>query len=116
MDSVQQGRINMGYYRPLPRTLTIKQSEINGLGLFAVEDIPEKTLLGVTHVFNEDFENGLIRTPLGGFFNHSEEPNIRLEDVKYPDGTLWTKMMVTLQDIKKGEEITGKYTIYDPTK
>lgn len=106
----------MEHYRPLPNTLTIKKSEINGLGLFTTEDIPEKTLLGVTHVFNDDFENGLIRTPLGGFFNHSEEPNIRLEDVTYVAGTPWTKMMVTLRDIKAGEEITGKYTIYDPTK
>ena len=26
------------------------------------------------------------------------------------------KVMVTLRDIKSGEEITGKYTTYDPTK
>lgn len=106
----------MEYYRPLPDSLTIKQSKINGLGLFAIEDIPENTLLGVTHVKNKDFQDGLIRTPLGGFFNHSEEPNIRLKDVTYVDGKLWTKMMVTLREIKSGEEITGKYTIYDPTK
>lgn len=98
------------YYRPLPNSLTIKQSEINGLGLFAVDNIPKNTLLGITHVLHEDFENQLIRTPLGGFFNHSEEPNVVLEDVRH------TKVMITLCDIKEGEEILATYTIYDPTK
>ena len=57
----------MSYYRPLPSSLTIKQSEINGLGLFATEDIPEKTLLGVTHVFNKDFENDFKKAGLLSF-------------------------------------------------
>ena len=106
----------MSYYRPLPNSVTIKQSEINGLGLFAVEDIPSKTLLGITHVYDKGFQDGLIRTPLGGFFNHSEEPNIELMNVKDIEGELWNKVMMTARDIKEGEEITGKYTIYDPTK
>jgi SET domain-containing protein len=107
---------NDGHYRPLPDTLTIKESIINGLGLFAVKDIPKDSLIGVTHVYDEKFKDGLIRTPLGGFFNHSEEPNIRLEDVTKVDGEKWTKVMISLRDIKSGDEITGKYTTYDPTK
>jgi SET domain-containing protein len=106
----------MEHYRPLPGYLTIKKSEINGLGLFATANISKNHVIGVTHVYNEKFQDGLIRTPLGGFFNHSENPNIRLEDVAYTDGSPWTMIMVTLRDIKPGEEITGKYTIYDPTK
>ena len=35
-------------YRLLPNSLTIKQSEINGLGLFTVVGIPKDTLLGIT--------------------------------------------------------------------
>ena len=97
-------------YRPLPKNLTIKPSEIEGLGLFASEDIDEGTFLGTTHVYDDRFEDGLIRTPLGGFFNHSEKPNIKLQNNFGLIG------MITIKDIKKGEEITGKYTIYDPTK
>lgn len=101
----------MTYYRPLPNSLTIKNSEINGLGLFAVEDIPKDTNLGITHISDFEFQDGLIRTPLGGFFNHSETPNIKLQ----PKGD-YHQEMVTIRDIKSGEEITGKYTMYDPTK
>jgi hypothetical protein len=33
-------------YRPLPKCLTIKKSDIDGLGLFATENIPAKVYLG----------------------------------------------------------------------
>ena len=64
-------------YRPLPKELTIKNSPIEGLGLFATKDIKANTFIGVTHIRDEQFENKYIRTPLGGFYNHSNEPNIR---------------------------------------
>lgn len=108
-DSVQQVENKMSY-RPLPKSLTIKPSNIDGLGLFATEFIEKNTFLGVTHVYDDRFEDGLIRTPLGGFFNHSETPNIELKEEFGMIG------IVTIKDINKGEEITGKYTIYDPTK
>ena len=63
-------------YRPLPKELTIKSSPIEGLGLYAQEDIKKNTFIGVTHIRDEQFENKYIRTPLGGFYNHSNEPNI----------------------------------------
>ncbi len=63
-------------YRPLPKQLTIKNSPIEGLGLFATEDIKKNSFLGVTHIRDEQFENKYIRTPLGGFYNHSNEPNV----------------------------------------
>jgi len=34
-------------YKPLPESLTIKQSGINGLGLFATEGIAQGTNLGM---------------------------------------------------------------------
>ena len=37
-------------YRPLPKSLTIKKSGIDGLGLFAVDDIEISTELGITHI------------------------------------------------------------------
>lgn len=44
-------------YKPLPEYLTISQSKIDGLGLFATKDIPEGTNLGITHIFDSKFEN-----------------------------------------------------------
>ena len=100
----------MGYYRPLPNVLTIKSSEIHGLGLFSTKYIEKGTLLGTTHVYDDRFEDSLIRTPLGGFFNHSENPNIELRETDFG------LVMMVIKDISEGEEITGKYTMYDPTK
>ena len=61
-------------YKPLPENVTIKNSSIHGLGLYAKERIPGEFNLGVTHIKDTRFENDFIRTPLGGFFNHSEKP------------------------------------------
>ena len=97
-------------YRPLPDSLTIKQSKVNGLGLFAKAFLKQGTNLGTSHV---KVNGTIIRTPLGGFINHSNDPNcvkVELQD----DETLKTKKwtLVTLRDIKEGEEITLRYTFY----
>ena len=95
-------------YRPLPDSLTIDKSTIEGVGLFAKEFIPKDTNLGVTHIPSSRF--GIIRTPLGGFINHSETPNCIINkntEVHY---------LTTLVDIQPGEELTVKYTMYNPTK
>ena len=63
-------------YRPLPKELTIKNSPIEGLGLYAKENIKKNTFIGVTHIRDEQFENKYIRTPLGGFYNHSNDPTV----------------------------------------
>ena len=63
-------------YKPLPKQLTIKKSSIDGLGLYALENIKKNSFIGVTHVRDEQFENKYIRTPIGGFYNHSNEPNV----------------------------------------
>ena len=95
-------------YKPLPESLTIKESKVNGLGLFAQEGIAQGTNLGISHIkINED----TIRTPLGGFINHANEANtvkVELRDEKYTKK--WS--LITLRDIKKGEELTVKYTFY----
>ena len=95
-------------YRPLPSYLTIKSSKIDGLGLFATENIKESTSLGFSHVSDRWFSGGYIRTPLGGFFNHSNDPNCKIvEDGRY-------LLLVTIKDIMPGEEITSIYTLYTP--
>ena len=63
-------------YKPLPKQLTIKKSPIEGLGLYATENIKKDSFIGVTHIRDEQFENKYIRTPVGGFYNHSNEPNV----------------------------------------
>ena len=94
-------------YQPLPHDLTIKESKIHGLGLFAVEDIPAETNLGITHYW---LEGKLVRTPLGGFYNHSEDPNCYSKIVTH-HWKIQRSCLVTLRDIKAGEEITATYKI-----
>ena len=96
-------------YRPLPTYLTIKSSSVEGLGLFAVESIKKSTNIGISHVGDRHFQNGYIRTPLGGFINHSSTPNCR----KSLEGRLL--YIITITDIKEGEELTLKYSLYDPS-
>ena len=91
-------------FRSLPTSVTIKPSEIHGLGLFATEDIAKGVILGISHFEDEDTEDGVIRTPLGAFANHSYTPNANVID----DTKKWT--LITVQDIKKGEEITVDYS------
>ena len=92
-------------YKPLPDNLTIKQSKIEGLGLFATEDIKENTKLGLSHIIA--INGSLTRTPLGGFYNHSKEGNC----IKKKKGLFYS--LYTDRDIKKGEEITVDYTFYE---
>ena len=133
-------------YRPLPKQLTIKNSPIEGLGLYANEDIKKNIFIGVTHIRDEQFENKYIRTPLGGFYNHSNAPNIirmvsdvlpklKFGDIVDPtvnkkelkDGKNDRKNMfynldeksdarymflITIKDIKAGQELTANYNLY----
>jgi len=95
-------------YRPLPKILTIQESDIEGLGLFATKDIKKNTNLGMMHYISEFSE--VIRTPLGGFINHSNKPNCikEKEDLIYEERVY----LITNRLIKKGEELTVKYTMY----
>ena len=133
-------------YKPLPKQLTIKESPIEGLGLYAKADIKKDSFIGVTHVRDEQFENKYIRTPIGGFYNHSNEPNVlrmvsdtlpklefgdnvnskknireeqdekeNLEDVFYhlqEKSDAKYMFLITLRDIKAGEELTANYNLY----
>jgi len=92
-------------YRPLPESLTIKPSSIDGLGLFATQTIPKNTDLGMIHFTYGEL---IIRTPLGGFINHSEKPNCKKLDLEDE----WH--LKTITEIKKDEELTLKYTLYTP--
>jgi len=96
-------------YRPLPLIATVSRSGIHGLGLFATGDIREGDEIGMSHVKDSRFAHGWIRTPLGGFYNHSETPNCRT--------TLSAcgqfLFLMAIRDVESGEELTVKYTLYE---
>ena len=95
------------HYRPLLEGLTIQKSAINGLGLHAQVDWKAGVLLGEIHVCNDRVEDW-IRTPLGGFINHSEDPNCFILT------NLHDRQLYTIKPIKEGQELTVYYTIgYD---
>ena len=99
-------------YKPLPESLTIKTSKVNGLGLFADQKIIRGTNLGMSHIKLKDT---IIRTPLGGFINHANEPNcVKAELLMKNDSFDYKKWnLITTQDIEKGEELTLRYTFYN---
>ena len=95
-------------YKPLPDSLTIKKSDIHDLGLFAKEDIAQGTNLGTSHI---KIGEHILRTPLGGFINHSNTHNcvkVEFNDDKYEEK--WN--LIALRNIKEGEELTVRYTFY----
>ena len=114
-------------YNPLPKNLTLGESEIHDIGLFAKENIKRISQLGITHV---QVGVDLYRTPLGGFINHSDTPNCvktsslkttKIADAEAPNlHTKGPKYIVwnlsTLRDIEAGEELTVKYTFYSIKK
>ena len=119
-------------YKPLSYDLFIEESLIEGQGLFSSIDIPKGTDLGVSHIELEKDKMSpkeLIRTPLGGFINH--EPTVKelqndklveisgpnCEKIKQrPDGAKTEWNLVTLKDIKMGEELTLEYSFYKPNE
>jgi hypothetical protein len=100
------------HYRPLIKELTIKESEINGLGLHTTENLKAGVFLGETHIW-ESKRHEWIRTPLGGFINHSDKPNCFINtNIHYHNGD--QRELYTIRPIKKGEELTVFYTVgYD---
>ena len=121
-------------YRPLPKNLTIKDSKIDGLGLFSKTKIKKNSFIGISHVKHDDFQDMYIRTPLGGFYNHSKNPNVtKLSSNTLPkydfgqnieekiketaedknNNKLKYFYLVSLKDIEPGEEILAKYTFYE---
>ena len=99
-------------YQPLPNNecikLTIEKSKVEGLGLFTQLFAPKGVNFGVSHI---KIKNEIIRTPLGGFVNHSDDPNC--EKIKLHDKDYIKYNLVTIKDIEGGEELTVKYTFYN---
>jgi|TARA_S200000501_G_scaffold172362_1_gene162411 SET domain-containing protein len=95
-------------YKPLPDFLTIKKSDIHGLGLFSKKFIPEGTELGISHLHNENFPDNYLRLPLGGFINHHDMPNCIAKYYEEPEKHI---KIYSIKDIPSGKELTVKYII-----
>ena len=100
---ISERRIEVSY-KPLPDNLELRPSEIHGYGVFALEDIPAGEMLGLSHINAPE----LIRTPLGGYINHSMNPNC----IRILEGNRW--YLQSIADISDGEEITLMYKGYKP--
>jgi len=102
-------------YKPLPNELEISCSPIEGMGIFAKQAIPKGINFGMTHL---QFGKNLIRTPLGGFINHSEKPNCEKVKLNFTtedhqpmyNFSKWN--LISIKPIKKGEELTLTYSFY----
>ena len=93
-------------YKPLPAYISIGPSDNHGAGLFAVEDIPEEVVIGITHIYDQEFEDDYIRTPLGGFLTYSDNPNCKLIDEdEY-------KRLIAIKHIDAGTELTVNHPIH----
>ena len=90
-------------YQALHDGLFVGNSPIAGQGLFTRKELPINTELGLSHVL---IDEEIIRTPMGGFINHSENPNCEkyLINNKY--------YIRTIRAIKPKEELFLKYTFY----
>ena len=97
-------------YKPLPSYLSIGPSSIEGVGIIANDDIPKDVNIGITHIYDPNFQHDLIRTPLGGFINHSTSPNCKLIDEDD------YKKLITIKKIELGEELTITYSLYKPSR
>ena len=112
-------------YKPLPSGLIIKDSGIQGQGVFTTRNLHVGCDLGESHyridtsgvesINQEENKNLLIRTPLGGFINHSDTPNCNRSQIRMKPGfDKWN--IIVVENIKAGEELTLKYTMYHPTE
>jgi len=53
----------------------------------------------------------ILRTPMGGFINHSDKPNCEKVELKSTNYTKYN--LVAIKNIKAWEELTVKYTFYN---
>ena len=100
-------------YKPLPDNITVKKSNIEGLGLFTKDSIKENVILGETHYdIDTIISQELVRTPLGGFINHSITPNCSIERKLIDWGTdhqVTVYILKTITNINEDIELTIDY-------
>ena len=90
-------------YQALHAWLHIKDSPIAGQGIFAREEIPAGMVLGMSHLIVDEV---IYRTPLGGFINHSDDPNCFVHE----DINGGVRELFIVKPVKTGEELTVFYS------
>lgn len=102
--------------RALPTGFTISKSNIDGLGLFATQDLVTMPT-AVTHIRHPAL--GWMRTALGAFINHSETPNcitkgdqmrLKTTEAVVAFDLAWT-LLGTHDNINNGPLIEVRYLI-----
>lgn len=82
------------------------------MGLHTTTSLKAGIYLGETHIWEANRWDW-IRTPLGGFINHSSNPNCFIHtNIHYHNGQ--QRELYTVRPIEQGEELTVYYTVgYD---
>ena len=80
------------------------------MGLFTDTAIESGIVIGISHV-KIPYLYEIIRTPIGGFVNHSDRPNCVLVEKVNSSATYRLFELVALTDIEPGEELTTKYSL-----
>ena len=91
-------------YRALPEGLFVSDSLIAGQGIFTRYELSQGKELGMSHYLEND---EIYRTTLGGFINHSNNPNCE----KYKVGNKY--YVKTIKSIGPNEELFLRYTFYE---
>lgn len=101
-----QKKMKKPYKYKLPKGFKIADSPIKGQGLFSTHNRAKGKIIGEgehpSHVHDKRFADSFIRTALGTFINHSEEPNCELVLI---DDAFYLK---TIKKIRVGDEMTIK--------
>ena len=94
------------YYMHVPEVIGV-----NLYGYIREGNTATDVVLGIVHILNKNFPHGSIRTALGAFYNHSDDPNCK--NVAGFWHQLPVKYLMTTRKITAGEELTAKYTLYN---
>ena len=78
--------------------------------MFTDTAIETGIVIGISHV-KIPYLYEIIRTPIGGFINHSDRPNCVLVEKVNLSATYRLFELVALIDIEPGEELTTKYSL-----
>ena len=84
----------------------LANSDVHGVGLFAKEDIPEKTIIHCTHYYHYKYKQWVNVTP-NYKYNHSDS-NANCEILTQEEPL--AKALSSLRKISKGEELLVDYT------
>ena len=105
--------MNKYKYTPIPYPFELRKSDIHGYGLFSQCHIYGGASLpgAITHI---KIDKELIRTPIGGLINHSNNPNCSLEiglitSEVGSDLVIARYNLVIIRDIGTGDEFTLDY-------